>query len=56
MAAAVCAASEVGYCAADCGSGGNMQSAVCGNGMCETTKGENGTGSVSDRCKAIPRV
>lgn len=31
---AVCAASEIGICAADCGSGGG-NTEVCGNGTCE---------------------
>ena len=32
----VCAASEIGVCTVDCGSGGGMQNPVCGNGTCET--------------------
>lgn len=45
----VCAATEVGFCTQDCGSGGNnSQNAVCGNGQCETTKGENATNCSMD--------
>jgi hypothetical protein len=46
----VCAASEVNSCPADCGSntGSNNQNAVCGNGMCETTKGETAQSCPSD--------
>lgn len=43
-----CAASEVGFCSQDCGSGGNNSAATCGDGMCETTKGENGASCASD--------
>jgi hypothetical protein len=53
-----CAATEVGFCTSDCGEGGNNggnnngsgsgTAAVCGNGMCETTKGENSTNCFSD--------
>jgi hypothetical protein len=45
---AVCAAAEVGYCMADCGGGGNNNAATCGNGMCETTKGESATSCAVD--------
>jgi hypothetical protein len=45
---AVCAAAEVGYCMADCGNGGNNNAATCGNGMCETTKGESATSCAVD--------
>ena len=44
----VCAATEVNTCPQDCGSGGNNNSAVCGNGQCETTKGETATSCPSD--------
>jgi hypothetical protein len=45
----ICAASEVNYCPQDCGSGGGgNQNAVCGNGQCETTKGESATSCPSD--------
>jgi hypothetical protein len=47
---AMCAASEVGFCAADCGTGGNNANAVCGNAMCETTLGENASTCFSDYC------
>lgn len=45
-----CAAAEVGYCQADCGAGGNggNNNATCGDGMCETTKGENGASCAVD--------
>src|SRR5258707_1604300 len=63
-----CAASEVNNCPADCGGGSNQGSnAVCGNGQCETTKGEtaascpsdcmsqgSGSGSGSGMCPADP--
>jgi hypothetical protein len=65
-----CAASEVNNCPADCGSGGpGSGAAVCGNGQCETTKGEtsascptdcssqgsgSGSGSGSGVCPADP--
>src|SRR3569623_1277539 len=39
----VCAASEVNSCPQDCGTGGGNQNAVCGNGQCETSKGESAT-------------
>ena len=42
----VCAASEATSCPQDCG-GGNAN-AVCGNGQCETTKGESATSCPSD--------
>lgn len=48
---AVCDASEVGICTADCGSGGsnnNNDDAVCGNGTCESTKGETASTCSSD--------
>ncbi len=32
----ICAASEVNSCPQDCGQGGNNNSAVCGNGICES--------------------
>lgn len=32
---AVCAASEIGSCTADCGTGGNGNNEVCGNATCE---------------------
>jgi len=32
----VCAASEVGSCTSDCGSGGGNTNPVCGNSTCET--------------------
>jgi hypothetical protein len=44
----VCAASEVNSCPSDCGGGGSNQNAVCGNGMCETTKGETAQSCPSD--------
>lgn len=44
----VCAAAEVGYCMADCGMGGNNNAAQCGDGMCETTKGESATSCAVD--------
>lgn len=44
---AMCEATEVGFCAADCGTGGNSN-AVCGNAMCETSKGENQSTCFSD--------
>jgi len=48
----VCAATEVNSCPQDCGNGGNgsngQQNAVCGNGQCETTKGESATSCPSD--------
>jgi hypothetical protein len=45
----VCAASEVNSCPQDCGNGGGgNQNAVCGNGQCETTKGESATSCPSD--------
>jgi hypothetical protein len=53
----ICAATEVGFCTQDCGSGGNhggsngsngQQTAVCGNGQCETTLGESATSCPSD--------
>lgn len=45
----VCAAAEVGTCTNDCGNGGNNNNgAVCGNGMCETTLGENGATCLQD--------
>lgn len=46
-----CAASEVGVCTQDCGTGGNGNNgsgAVCGNGQCETTKGESVSTCPSD--------
>lgn len=45
-----CDASEVTSCSADCGSGGNNNNnnAVCGNGQCETTKGESISNCISD--------
>ena len=45
-----CAASEVNNCPADCGQGSNQGSnqAVCGNGSCETTKGETAQSCPSD--------
>lgn len=46
-----CAASEVGFCAMDCGNGGNGNGsggAVCGNTQCETTKGESVSTCPSD--------
>lgn len=44
----ICAASEVGFCPQDCGSGGGNQQAVCGNGQCETSKGESATSCPTD--------
>jgi len=53
----ICAATEVGFCTQDCGNGGNhngsngsngQQTAVCGNGQCETTLGESATSCPSD--------
>lgn len=44
----VCAATEVNSCPQDCGTGGNNSAAVCGNGQCETTKGESATSCPSD--------
>jgi hypothetical protein len=44
----VCAATEVNNCPQDCGSGGNNNQAVCGNGTCETSKGESATSCPSD--------
>jgi hypothetical protein len=44
----VCAATEVNNCPQDCGNGGNNMQAVCGNGQCETTKGESATSCPSD--------
>ena len=44
----VCAASEVSSCPQDCGNGGGNSQAVCGNGQCETTKGESATSCPSD--------
>lgn len=50
----VCAAAEVGLCTNDCGNGGNNNGgAVCGNGMCETTLGENGGTCLMD-CNSGP--
>ncbi len=45
---ATCAASEVGFCTADCGAGGNNANAICGNAMCETSLGENASTCFSD--------
>ncbi|MBV8758548.1 MAG: hypothetical protein JO257_14780 [Deltaproteobacteria bacterium] len=45
----ICAASEANSCPQDCGNGGGgNQNAVCGNGQCETTKGESATSCPSD--------
>jgi hypothetical protein len=44
----LCAAAEVGYCMMDCGTGGNNNAATCGDGLCETTKGETATSCASD--------
>lgn len=44
----VCSASEVNNCPADCGGGGSNVNAVCGNGQCETTKGETAQSCPSD--------
>jgi hypothetical protein len=44
----VCASSEVTSCPQDCGNGGGNQNAVCGNGQCETSKGESATSCPSD--------
>ena len=44
----VCAASEASTCPQDCGNGGGNTQAVCGNGQCETTKGESATSCPSD--------
>jgi hypothetical protein len=43
----VCAGTEANSCPQDCGGGGTAQ-AVCGNGQCETTKGESATSCPSD--------
>jgi hypothetical protein len=44
-----CATAEIGYCPTDCGEGGNNNNnAVCGNGQCETTKGESASSCFSD--------
>jgi hypothetical protein len=51
-----CAATEVNSCAQDCGTGGGNNNngsgsatgAVCGNGQCETTKGESVSTCPSD--------
>jgi len=42
----ICAASEAHSCPQDCGSGGGA--AVCGNGQCETSKGESATSCPMD--------
>jgi len=42
----VCAASEVGSCTMDCGSGGGATNPVCGNSTCET--GENSSSCPND--------
>src|SRR5262245_32263819 len=46
----VCAPSEIGHCMSDCGDGstGGGSNNSCGNGMCETTKGENGASCPQD--------
>jgi hypothetical protein len=44
-----CATAEIGYCPTDCGEGGgNNNNATCGNGQCETTKGETASSCFSD--------
>src|SRR6185312_10231807 len=43
-----CDSSEVNNCPQDCGNGGGNQNAVCGNGQCETSKGESATSCPSD--------
>jgi len=65
-----CSADEVNTCSADCGSGSTNY--VCGNGQCETSKGENavncaqdcnagsgsgsGSGSATGNCPSDPSV
>lgn len=43
-----CAASEVGLCEADCGTGKPGGLASCGNGMCEADASENETSCPTD--------
>jgi len=46
----ICAASEARSCPQDCGNGGggSNTAAVCGNGQCETSKGESATSCPQD--------